>query len=65
MSYFGMGSENASSSISLEEAIERLTARKENLDHIYDGSSATSHAINAIRREEIDHALEVLRIVRS
>jgi hypothetical protein len=50
--------------LSLEQAIAKLTLRKQNLDHIYEGSSATDAAFRSVREEELDVALDVLRQIR-
>ena len=58
--------EEGSDSISLEQAVARINIRKQTLDHIYEGgSSATAHAINAIREDELDHTLEILQRVKA
>jgi hypothetical protein len=65
MSYFGMGATDPpETSISLEEAIAKLALRKQNLDHIYEGGSATDAALRSVREEELDVVLDVLRQVR-
>lgn len=51
-------------SMTLEQVIEMLVMRKHNLNRIYEGDSPTAIALRAIREDELDCVLEILREMR-